>query len=375
MKLSQDLFTNGHWKPIKINDNICPTIIICFGNKAVLEKNDWNTFLRLKFKNASIISVSTAGEITNNEITDDSIVATAIELQSSTAQVAKINIAQFTDSLEAGKAIASLLPMLGLRFVMVFADGAIVNGGDLVNGLNEFFKNEIPVAGGLAGDGAAFNSTLVGLNDDVAIGNIVAIGFYGSHLKFEFGSNGGWSEFGPTRTITKSNKNVLYEIDNKNALDLYKEYLGDYADKLPGSALLFPIALTNDQSETVVRTILSVDQQEKTMTFAGNMPEGSQVRLMKTTLDKLVDAASSAADVSEITQETSGDKLSILISCVGRKLVFGNRVDEEFEAVREALGPETLITGFYSYGEISPLQGYMKCQLHNQTMTITTLAE
>ena len=235
-----------------------------------------------------------------------------------------------------------------------------------MEGMNTAVNNEVPISGGLAGDGADSQKPVVGLNENIGEGLIAAIGFYGADLVVGYGSKGGWSSFGPSRTITKSKANVLYEIDGTSALDLYKKYLGEYAEKLPGSALLFPLALRADGEDSeVVRTILTIDQDEKSMTFAGNMPEGSVVRLMKANLDHLVDAAFDAVEHSVQEEVIQGDQLSILISCVGRKIIFGNRIDEEIDAARETLGDDAVITGFYSYGEISPFQPLHSCSLHN----------
>ena len=182
--------------------------------------------------------------------------------------------------------------------------------------------------------------------------------------------------FGLEKKITKSVSNELYEIDNSNALDIYKQYLGSYANELPGSALLFPLSIKLDNdSDSVVRTILSINDEAKSMVFAGDVPEGSKVRFMKANFDKLIDAASDAAESSLVNLKKSSPKLAILISCVGRKIILSKRVDEEVEAVADVLGKDTLITGFYSYGEISPLNINSKCELHNQTMTITTFDE
>jgi len=124
-----------------------------------------------------------------------------------------------------------------------------------------------------------------------------------------------------------------------------------------------------------VRTIQSINEEDQSMIFAGDIPEGSKVRFMKANFDRLIDAASLAAKTSLTTLQEMSPKVAILISCVGRKLILGSRIDEEVEAVREILGQGTLITGFYSYGEISPVNESTKCELHNQTMTITCFEE
>ncbi len=263
----------------------------------------------------------------------------------------------------------------GLAYVLVLSDGSKVNGSDLVNGMNEACDNKILITGGLAGDGANFQSTYVGLNDIAKEGLIAAIGFYGDHIKVKHGSDGGWETFGMEKTITKSNGNVVCEIDGQNALDIYKKYLGDEADNLPASALLFPLSVTlpgNDKP--VVRTILSIDAEKGAMTFAGNIPEGSGVRFMQANFDRLTQAASLAA--TQTKEEKPADpQLALLISCVGRKLILKSRIEEEVEAIDEMYHHNTLLTGFYSYGEISPLTKGGFCQLHNQTMTVTTFCE
>jgi hypothetical protein len=176
--------------------------------------------------------------------------------------------------------------------------------------------------------------------------------------------------------ITKSDKNILYEIDGRNALELYKEYLGPYVDELPGSALLFPLSMrTKDSGETLVRTILNVDEEKQAMVFAGNMPEGSKVRLMKANFEKIIDGSSVAAQKTFTEGGNLSPDLAILISCVGRKLILQERTSEEVLAAKNIFGTHTSITGFYSYGELSPFNPNSNCELHNQTMTITTFIE
>jgi hypothetical protein len=259
---------------------------------------------------------------------------------------------------------------------MIISDGAKVNGSELVRGVNAVVQNKVPITGGLAGDAARFQSTLVGLNGPAVSGKIVGIGLYGDHLKISHGSMGGWDMFGPERSITKSSANTVYEIDDKDAIELYKTYLGKYADELPGSALLFPLSVTLPGSdEPVVRTILTIDNENKAMVFAGDVPVGAKVRFMKANFDKLVDAAAQASNNAFAMNLKETPKLALLISCVGRKLILANRTEEEVMAVSEAFGSGTLLTGFYSYGEISPFTQNTQCQLHNQTMTITTFDE
>jgi hypothetical protein len=140
--------------------------------------------------------------------------------------------------------------------------------------------------------------------------------------------------------------------------------------------LLFPLCIRSDRANRgVVRTILSVSDADNSMTFAGDIVEGSFAQLMRANFDRLIDGASDAARVSAGAIADRAPDLALLISCVGRKMVLKQRVEEEVEGVRDIVGPATTLAGFYSYGEISPFTPGAKCELHNQTMTITTLAE
>jgi hypothetical protein len=259
--------------------------------------------------------------------------------------------------------------------VVVVSEGLKVNGSSLVEGLVAGLPAGVGVTGGLSGDGARFQRTVVCVDGPAPTDQIVALGLYGARLRVGCGSRGGWDPFGPERRITKSAGNVLHELDGEPALDLYKRYLADHAARLPASGLLFPLAIRGETGEPVVRTILAIDDAARTLTFAGDMPVGYRARLMKANVEHLVDGASSAAHTSLTGTEITSPDLALLISCVGRKLVLKQRVEEEVEAVREAFGPHTVITGFYSYGEVAPFSPAARCELHNQTMTITTISE
>jgi hypothetical protein len=265
----------------------------------------------------------------------------------------------------------------GLKHVFVLSDGLNVNGTALVQGIRSTLPKDVNVTGGLAGDGADFKSTwVIDKNGQAQSNMITAIGFYGEHIHIGYGSLGGWDSFGIERSVTKSEKNVLYEIDKQPALQLYKSFLGDQAKDLPASGLLFPLSIrTEILDEPLVRTILAVNEEEQSLTFAGDIPEGSFVKLMKANVDRLIEGAGGAAQVSVKPLDGKDVEFAILISCVGRKLVLKQLVEEEVEAVQDILGQQAVLTGFYSYGELAPFLKDAKCELHNQTMTITTFTE
>ncbi len=330
--------------------------------------------LSAAYPRAHLVGCSTAGEILDKSIHDHSIAVAVCRFDGTKLRSTSVPVHAVADSNEAGQMIARKLNAPDLRGVLVISDGLCVNGSELVQGLNAVLPENTVVTGGLAGDGDRFAKTWVLNGRHRESGWISALGFYGERVAIGHGSKGGWDVFGPERLITRSAGNVLYEIDGKSALGLYKLYLGDLAAGLPSNALLFPLDLRREEGSDakLVRTILSIDEKAESMTFAGDMPQGSLVRFMRANFDRLVDGAGEAARLAR--KDSTSELLAIAISCVGRRLVLGDRAEEEVEAVHEVLPEKSHLIGFYSYGEISPY-GTGRCELHNQTMTLTTISE
>lgn len=350
-------------------------LVLAFGERVFLDQVLPYKKIRNLYPEAQIVICSSSGQISDANLIENNIIATALEFEKTTIRVSEIDILKNANIQDLGDVIKDSLFNDDLKSILILSEGSFINGTELINELIKQTKGAVPIFGGLAGDGYKFEKTIIGLNNDATQGKIVAIGFYGNAIHFGFGSDGGWSDFGPEREVTLSEKNILYKIGDRFALDLYKEYLGKFAMELPGSSLYFPLSMKeNKDAIPVVRTILSIDEEKKSMTFAGNIPQGSFVRLMKGNLDKLIDASYNAA--SQIATSLSTEpELALVISCVGRKIVLGNRIEEELEVVKEVFGKNILICGFYSYGEISPNLNKVACELHNQTMTVTTICE
>lgn len=353
-------------------------LVLVFGNRFMLEDKNICKEVRDIFKDGHIVFGSTSGDITSQSVDDESITITAIEFEKSTFSIKTSNVINNNDeidSVKVGKELIEQLPKENLKYVFIVSDGSFINGSQLSIGMNSASENNLLITGALCGDAARFEKTLSSYNEQPKEGEIVAIGFYGDTLEVSFATNGGWTPFGPERLITKSESNILYEIDGKPALDLYKKYLGEKSKDLPGAALLYPLNVkSKDENKSIVRTILNINEEDNSMILAGDIIEGSIVQLMMTNVDSIVNAAETGAEQA-LNLRTNKPELAILVSCIGRKLVLDQRVEEEVEEVMEVIGKEALICGFYSYGEIAPFEGEMNCQLHNQTMAITLISE
>ncbi len=352
-------------------------IAFVFGSTPVLKNGGHYESIKESYPQALIIGCSTSGEIASDTILDESIVVTALHFEHTELKRAEVKTGDFANSTQAGKALIDALPKENLVHVLVFSDGLNVNGSDLVRGLQSGIPEGVGLTGGLAGDGDRFTETLVCADAFPEKEKIVLVGFYGDRLKVGYGSMSGFSPFGPERRVTKARGNVLYELDGESALDLYKKYLGEEkASNLEVNQFYFPLSYKAEgMDEPVIRTILSIDEKEKSMTFAGDILEGGHARLMKANHHRLIDGAGQAAETCVNGDEGKNPEFAILISCVGRKIVLKQRAEEEIDIVRNVFDDQTVLTGFYSYGEIAHFRPFEPCQLHNQTMTITTFME
>ncbi len=355
---------------------VAPQVVVVFGPVEQFARSDLTAVLSAAFPGAALAGCSTAGEITGGGVHEKACVVTALRFDHTEVKVVFAELASLADSQAAGERLGAALAGPGLAAVLLFSKGLDVNGSALIDGVVSQIGAGIPVSGGLAGDNGAFKQTFVLSSDGVSDHGAVAIGLYGDRVVIGHGSYGGWEPFGPARKVTRAEGNILFELDGEPALNIYKRYLGDYASQLPASGLLFPFEMLGEDHSALglIRTILGVDEQAGSLTLAGAIDPDGYLRLMHASTDALVDGAETAAR-NAAAKQCEGPAFALLVSCVGRKLVMGDQVDEEVEAVAELLGHDHTLAGFYSYGEINPMQGTLECRLHNQTMTVAVIAE
>lgn len=375
MKTEQLLVTSdGHIaKTAGTLEGLRPQFALVFGGRHLLERPDIFATLQRHYPGTRLLMASTAGEVADTRVTDDHIVVTAVALERTRVTCAAISVRTQFESYEAGRELAQRLKSYGLVHVLVLADGQLVNGTELARGFNEHLPSGVILTGGLAGDGLRFERTVAGLDEVPTAGRIIALGFYGHRLKTGFGSSGGWSPRGEERAVTASAGNILLKLDGQPALDLYQEYIGrNETAALPASGLRFPLwVMPPGLGQPVVRSVLAVDESTRAMMFAGDIPAGSRIKFMEASREDLIAGAAKAASQAAFPES----RLVICISCVGRRAVLDDRTSEELRQVRTVSGESPMLTGFYSYGELAPVEIATGCQLHNQTMTITTIGE
>ncbi|MGZ3788555.1 MAG: FIST signal transduction protein [Bacteriovorax sp.] len=358
---------------------INPQLMFIFGGVNFFKDGSALKTISEKLKGTSIIGCSTAGEISNKGMSDDTLVLTACHFEKvQEFKTAMVPVKGVGDSLNAGKELASKFSKDNLTALFILGPGVNVNGSGIIDGLREVLGEKVIITGGLAADAGSFTQTFTILNGEIQSDRLTGLAAYGNNLKIAFGSMGGWQPFGPIRQVTKAEGNVLFELDGEPALDLYKKYLGDEAKKLPASGLLYPFAILNSELDEsgVIRTILGVDEATKSLTLAGDIPNNGSVRLMHADKTGLTSGAKGAAEKTfDTVSAKDANGVGILVSCIGRKIVMGTDIDDELDAVKDVFGDNCSITGYYSNGEICPDSTFNSCKLHNQTMTITYIYE
>lgn len=384
LKIASHSFDSG-WKGLneaRLLDSV-NTLVIAFCSSKYFKDTKAISEIQNSFPKATIVGCSTAGEILREEVHLDSLCLVSIQFERATFHVESIDNIDMGHSQASGITLARRIKKPNLKGMFILSDGLTTNGSSLAEGIDSVIDtSKVAVSGCLAGDGSDFRKTWQIDKGQIVSGKVVAIGLYGS-IELSQGTAGGWDKFGLERVITQSQGNVVYEIDHRPALQLYSEYLGERASSLPASGLYFPIQIKSSKygDRPLIRTLLAINRDSQSLTFAGDVPAGSIAQLMKANTDRIVDGAGEAATkikdfISSADKDRIlGDTLALAVSCVGRRLVLGHRSVEEVDAIGEILGNKSHLIGMYSYGELAPSAAGLPCELHNQSMTLLCFRE
>lgn len=368
--------TENGWRYLTEKQGLKKPLVLIFASRLLLEDSDVLGEIKTEFPYDDIVYVSTAGEILAENVFEGTVAVTALDFEKTTFRITTAHVSDFNDNAtEMAKSLCDTLPAGDLKHLLVFASGNFLNGSALVEGFEEITGYCVPITGGLSGDDSRFERTVAGYNTPPIEGTAVMIGLYGGNPEITYASLGGFQPLGPNRIVTKAEKNVVYEIDGKPALDLYKAYLGDRVMQKMESLLAFPLQVAAPGKQFhAVRTVLQIDTDDGSIVLAGNCPEGSKVQLLMASVNGITDGATEASKQAMINRKKEPE-FALLVSCMGRKAIMGMRIEEELDIVREILGPDVPMAGFYSYAEIAPFYGSSVCELHNQTLTLTLISE
>jgi hypothetical protein len=264
--------------------------------------------------------------------------------------------------------------------VLIFLDILSGNGDNTLLGLQNKLGNQFPVYGGAAGDNLLFYETFQYIGRHASKGTVAGLGLSGDYHVVGVAKHG-FLPIGIGRKVTKSDGTTLYEIDNKSASSIYEEYFGEehlselHEGLLPSLAVSYPLGVfVPGSNELVLRNPVFVDQKGA-MTFASAIPEGSEVRLMISDIERGLETAEMIA--KEVLQKLDGrkPKAVIIINSVARRKMFGLRADEEIEVIQRIIGRDVPIAGYYTYAQIGGQSTGDETPFHNGSLLIWALAE
>jgi hypothetical protein len=324
----------------------------------------------------NIIGCTTDGEIYDKGLSTGSAVLGGIatdQLQFHTVVVE--NLAGRSEA--AGRRLASDLPA-SVAYVQLFSDGLSGNGCAILRGMAAVLGEELPIAGGTAGDDGKFEQTWQFAGNRVFTDAAVAIGFSGE-LKLGTGIRSGWSPIGLAKKVTRASGNILYELNGEPALKVFERFLGKHAEKLPSIGVEYPISLlgrwgdVGENEYQLLRATMSVNRADGSIIFAGEIPEGAMVSLTCGDTVSILDAAEKAAQLAISDLGDATPAVIYCYSCMARKIVLGRRTREEIERIRRTVGSSVPIMGFYTYGEFCRMQCNGPTYLHNETVTLSVI--
>lgn len=347
--------------------------LVLFAFSRVDMQDNYLSILTKYFPTAQIVLFSTSGHFIGDQIEDAEALVAVINLEKSRIETKLFRSSDYSSDTLLGEAIGHSVQD-DAKCLLLISDGSLINGTELINGLNDHIHKSVKIVGGMAGDGARFEKTFVGLNAVPETGVVATIAFYGENLEINSNHDAAWSSLGLEFRITESERNLLIGLNNKNAYSVLREFMDSDSDEsFTRDMLYYPFFLEDNASEGVIRTPIAVDHVKKSITYAGNMPIGSTVKLMKSRTMQLLDSTMNLANTCH--DEKASNQFVLAISCIGRRVVLEEMANEEFTELANVFGKDTHYFGFYSYGEFSRSGLESNCKLHNQTLTLAIITE
>ena len=378
MKVEQKIWDKkSGWKNLNGSDlSKKANLVIAFGPENLIKETEKYEELKSMYPTADIVMSSSISGIIGNDIMDSSIVLSALHFEKTKIQTIEVDIREVKDSFDAGAHLSANLDKDDLSGLVVLSDSLpLVNGSHLLTGIYFNLSEHVPVTGGLSSN---YNnsSALIGLNKPPETGKIIGIGFSGQHFKIGHGIDAGWTSFGTERFITKAKDNVVYKLDHLTPYEFYTQYLEGIVESVDAASMHFPLGLRLEGTKSrLIRSALSINKKDGSMTFSGDVPEGGSVRMMKTNVSNLIDSAAAAARRSLTNFKIKNPDFSLVINCVGRSEILNEWSQEENDAIINNIGKDTSVMGTYSHGEFSPLDKNKKSELQNQSIIITSFKE
>lgn len=262
---------------------------------------------------------------------------------------------------------------------VVLSDGLIKDNHSLIRGLQEKLGASFPLVGASASDNLRFAKTCVFFNQEMLTDAAAGI-LWGGRFNFSLGTRHGWKPLGKPRTVTKSYNNEVYSIDNLPAAKVYEEYLGrdfnELKKELKHITTLYPVGIyLSEEEEYLLRNVVAI-VEGGVLVFQGDVPQGSQIRLMIATKESCLLATRQAT--SEVNAKVKHPDFLLVFNSISRYILLGRDASKELQIIKDSIPKGTPVAGVYTYGEQAPLRAINyqgKVYLHDQTITVLSVGD
>lgn len=353
-----------------IADGYAPTLAIIFCS-AMQDRKALSDFFTSK--NIEVFGSTTAGEIMDDEVLEQSVAIMLLDIKKEQFKI-------FTEASKDTYLISgNLAKFAKAQFkspaVMVVSSGLTIDAEQIINGFQYEDKN-IPLFGGLAADDLTMKNSYVFSNKFESATALIGLVLDADKINIEGVATSGWDNIGIEKTITKSEGNVVYSIDDEPAVDVFVNYF-QFTESVENTAEIiaqnfaqYPLQLTKKNGNLVLRAPLMVDIESRALIFAGGIPQGSKVKFSVQPGFDLIEKTAERIGVLK-TSIPEADAL-IMFSCKARHMALGPLTGEEASRIR-GIWNKPLI-GFFTYGEIGAAKG-CSCDFHNETCSMVILKE
>ncbi|MEO6403898.1 MAG: FIST N-terminal domain-containing protein [Ferruginibacter sp.] len=351
-----------------------PTLAIVF--ISIKQDRDAITCL-LDKEGIQIFGASTSGEFIDGEIEGGGCVILLLDMK---LENFRIKFSETGTETTFENAV-----QLGIKGKETFTNPAFIiasgwlsqDGEQIIEGITKGFGSDVPIFGGMAGDDLKLEGPVVFTNKNSSDKGLLGLIIDEDKVEINGIATCGWKAIGTTKTITKSEGNIVYTIDDKPALDMIVKYLGIDIDFDSGKEIVtqigayYPLQMERENVAPVMRTAMFANRQDRSLICAGNVPQGSKVRFsLPPDFDAIEKVVEECNELKNEKQQQA-DAL-IMFSCISRHLSFGILIKEEIEQVRQVW--DAPMVGFFSYGEYGKSKTG-KHEFHNNTCCVVALKE
>jgi hypothetical protein len=353
-------------------DGFQPTLAVVF----MANENERTAVTELLSQQGiQIFGASTGDNFTDGEIESHTIVFLLLDIDPAYFQLVIKGADEGTIKEIAEQIGKSALTKFKKPAFLVVSGGLAVDGDEIIAGIESACGKGTTIFGGLAADFLRMQRTYVFNNDKLCDYGLLALILDEEKISLSGMAVGGWKPMGMDRIITKSVGNVVYTIDNEPALDFVSRYAG-IKDIDTNNALNFLISsnfqlqLRREDKHPVMRTPMQANSQDRSIVFAGSLPEGSKVKLCLLPGFEVIEAALN--EFKNYKKDQPEPDALILFSCAGRQLTLGPYVSEEIDGIKNIWNAP--LAGFFCYGEIGRVVSGQH-EFHNMTCSLATLME